>query len=297
MIRLSCLNVCHHHQHHHHHHHSSRQRAFHMSSEVKDLPDVPVDGEESVGVSKTNTVGHKRKRPAVIKTSKGNKHIQKRQSRLLLRRKKLEVRINRLETLSDMDALGILTRQRNCCTFGKDLGCILRQFQDDESRIRIQDAVHFVKKCRRMTATKSPLEVDEFMYDHYVRGVIPSEHMKGSDPEKIKRLNRSFTLQGGMSSCTKCFLEAYGLSKKRLDKMAILFKENYDTNHVGLKDAVLLQMNHKTFGDDHIHEFNYAQTEEIFRQNLGTEIAGSPVLSQYHRISWCTYPTSCCFRR
>lgn len=217
----------------------------------------------------------KQSRLSVLKTANGNKFRLRHQDRLHSKRNH-ELVDSDIPLISELEAVDLLRNQSGCCSFGHDIGCILKYFLDANGVIMWSEAIQCIKDCRRIISTKSSEEVFEFMYDNFVASLSDNGMRQKYPPEEAKkrRLSRRFTLKGNLTTCTKCFVEAYGLSIRHLNKISHLYKENIEDGPTETRAKVLLHMNHKKWNDDYIHEFTYAETKSIYRENLGDEVPG-----------------------
>jgi len=210
----------------------------------------------------------KRKRSTFIKTSVGNQFKLRQQSRAHFKIRNDEKDLL-VEDISPAEAIDLLRGQRQCCSSGGEYGCIMKNLMNGNAEMWTE-GINFLKQCRRVTMMKSLEERQEFMYDNYVESLKQNRISLKSQlmDAKVLRLNRRFTLLKKISVCTTCFLDAYGLSLRHLRKIAQLYKENWDLEGRERRDVVLLNLKHKAWDDDLVHDFTFAETKEIFQGNI-----------------------------
>jgi hypothetical protein len=226
----------------------------------------------------------KRKYPAYQKRSIGHNYKLRRQK--MFYRKGSRSGLESVDNvLTDMEALDILTMQKNCCAAGGESGCILRHFKRSNTTIYLDGAVIFVKDCRRQMSTKSPEEKDSFMYDKFIESLAIGESKQtAQNKDKRRRLNHRFQMTKEWNVCTKCFLDAHGLTVHGLNKISQLYKQLNGKDAMDTKAKVLLNLNHKAWTDDIVLDFTVAETKEIFRENLRNEVPGTFILDYAYYI-------------
>ena len=148
---------------------------------------------------------------------------------------------------------------RNLTCFQKNL-CYI-----DSGRVQREDTnalKKYVALCREETRLKTTSELDSFIQDLFIKSVVSVDlKSKESDGSKeISKFNMCFTTIGGHKVCRKCCSTSYGFSNNKFNTCSKIYKDT------GLQKVNSL--NHRKWADDHIHNYSYAETENLFKSNI-----------------------------
>jgi len=163
--------------------------------------------------------------------------------------------------ISDSEALNEINSLSGCCKVSGATGCWIKSF----TKVAITDfntAVKVFKDCRELTRLKNKAELDSFVQEKFRESVIKeNQHQDGSIVfEMDYKINN-------MKMCKKAFAKAYGLSVKHLERCSAALKESSE-RRVHLIST-------REYQDDHIHDYTYKETENLFKVNLGAGFAGN----------------------
>jgi DNA uptake protein ComE-like DNA-binding protein len=122
---------------------------------------------------------------------------------------------------------------------------------------------------RNLTRLKNEKEKDLFIQEVF-RNSIKGEHLL---PDGTVKFNMEFILDNKVKVCRKSFAAAYGVSVKYLERCSSAFKKS-DSKRVYTVN------NFRTYRDDTLHNYNYAETEELIKLNLRTEYIG--IIDKWH---------------
>jgi hypothetical protein len=104
-------------------------------------------------------------------------------------------------------------------------------------------------------------QLDQFIQEKF-RSVCKAEKVN-------KKGETEFVLDwshDGVSLCRQSFAKLFNISKHKLDKCSSSIKSS------GTK--YLTSISHRTWKDAHVHDFTFADTEELFKMNLKQPIIG-----------------------
>lgn len=139
----------------------------------------------------------------------------------------------------------------NCC--GKGQNCFVRLFNTPDNSPDINSAVAFYKSCHKITKekTRNGLRGNHIM--SLFKGTL-----NGSDPPFTKR-NVSIKIEDKTIDlkCKKAWPLIHGIHPWEVDKASSILKR--------YPHAVTIT--HKPWDDNHLHPYNYADTEVMFREN------------------------------
>ena len=110
--------------------------------------------------------------------------------------------------------------------------------------------------ARKQKGGRSHEELDGFIQEKF-RAAVTGSSLKKKTGEK------QFTMRWqheGKELCREGFAQLFGIPKNRFDKCSREMKAN---------DSMYLNsINHKPWTDDHVHDFKFTETEELFKKNL-----------------------------
>lgn len=200
-----------------------------------------------------------KKKVKVYSNSKGN-------SRKLPQQKKLgaaAIKKNELnkarEILTRKSLMEVITRLSKCCTRGGELGCLLAVHDYVGDMPDYNAAMSMVSECRERIRLKTSHETQIFVQELFSASVVDEKEKAGGTIafEMCYVLNTK-------QVCKKAIAAAYGLSVKKLEKCSATLKVA-PTRKVYSLDI-------KSYTNAHIADYNYAETEQIFRNNFPGEL-------------------------
>jgi hypothetical protein len=213
----------------------------------------------SVVPSISNTPAIKIK--AIYKNSLGNTHKLAQQikqgSESKLKREMCKARV----ALNSAEAIAVISKLSGCCSTGGSSGCLLMIFSNSDDVVDFNSAVSHLLECREITRNKTEEEKYTFLQELF-RKSIESVIEKANGKKEYKM---NYQLRG-KRVCKKAIAEAFGYSVKSLEKCSSALK--------GAPNGSVFSTKVKTFSDAHIPDYTFAETAEIFRKNLPSEIVG-----------------------
>ena len=207
--------------------------------------------------SEVNSAGKKR----VYENSVGNTSILQQQKRggAAAIEKKEFLKARDVADISDI--VQSIKKLSNCCSKGKESGCLLA-ICTEEGRSTYQTfeaAGRLIYECRERTRLKTDHERQAFLQDKFRESTV-STIVK---PNGQKEFVMCYKVNGS-EVCKKGWATAYGFSVKALEKCSKVLKE--------APTGKVHSLATKTYKDSHVHEYTYAETAQIFRENIPSEV-------------------------
>ena len=160
-----------------------------------------------------------------------------------------------------------------CCARGGALGCILQIHAEGNSEPDYNSAVSMVMDYREQLRKKTSHELQAFIQDLFRSSIACEREKEDGTTEFVMcyKLN-------SMRVCKKAVAVAYGFPLKRLEKCSAVLK----LAPTGKVHSIDIQ----SYTSAHIPDFNFAETEEIFRDNFPGELV------DHNLIRACLTPSS-----
>jgi hypothetical protein len=178
---------------------------------------------------------------------------------------KEDVGIVSKKKLSDAEIFQSLLKLKKCgCSRGLEhngeYGCALLAFReknlhDGTDSVNFNKACALFRDCRSQTFHKTKIELDRFIQDKFKESIA---EIKLSDDNKEVAYVMDYSING-IKVCKKSFAAFYGVSVKYLERCSKTLKQS-DFRRV-------YSTSHRTFTDDHIHNYTYAETDVLMQTN------------------------------
>jgi hypothetical protein len=196
------------------------------------------------------------------KNTLGNKNILLQAARREKRQKIVEQ--NPLSDIyNDEELFEILQKTTNCCSKSSRYGgCIRKAFSAD-----LPKALSFIKSARLEKGKLQADQLDKFIQEK-VRKSISGRKVNNKGDLQFE-YNWS---HNGIELCRDSFSTIFDTTKHVLNACSTAFKLT-ETNRVS-------SIQHKEWNDSHVHNFTYAETENIMKTNLGVDVVGK-LLTRY----------------
>lgn len=176
---------------------------------------------------------------------------------------------------TDDDILGIVNSESSkmCCGPSTPQGGCLRKaflkdtaYSDGRKDLDYEKAIAFVRAARAERGDLSGDQLDSFIQEKYRAVLVKAEKQSDGSVKFLPRWSYK-----GISLCRQSYANAFGITKHQLDMCSKALKHS-DNRRVP-------KIKHQPFKDEHVHEFTFAETEEIFKKNLHVDIIGKPKYS------------------
>jgi len=212
-----------------------------------------------------------KKKVRVYSNSKGNSSKLSQQLKIGATIEKKEQNKKR-DILSQKSLMTVITGLSKCCSRGDKVGCLLAVHADGDQH-DYNAAMAMVTECRERIRLKTNHETQEFIQELF-RSSISAERVKADgaiEYEMCYVLNKK-------QVCKKAIAAAYGFPVKRLEKCSAVLKV--------APTGKVYSLDIKSYTHAHIPDYNYAETEKIFRENFPGE------LIDHNLIRACLTPSS-----
>jgi hypothetical protein len=209
-----------------------------------------------------STTAHKNTKRTYV-TTRGN-HSKLPQQIKKISKKEVAKSTNPPE-LADMEASLELCKLKNCCPAGGEMGCIQKHFHGIYgSEFCFGESILFFKRMRNLISLKSEREKDHFIQEVFRESIVDEQVL----PDGSIKFKMDFSLDNKrVKVCRKTFAASYGISIKQLERCSAALKLSDNRR-------VFTINNFRTYRDDTIHDYNYKETEELFKANLNREHVG-----------------------
>lgn len=198
----------------------------------------------------------------------GNRSIPSQAQRRISRAK--ESLLDRSNALSDVytqeDLFGILQQSTDCCDKSEVYGgCIRKAFSlgpivaDGTVDFDLFGALNFIRDARAQRGKLKGDRFDSFVQEK-VRDVISGEKVQTNGELRFEK-NWKFC---GRELCRQSYGLIFDISKHKLDACCAELKKS-DTRQV-------TSISMSKWKDDHLHDYSFAQTEAIIKENLNSGI-------------------------
>ncbi len=159
------------------------------------------------------------------------------------------------------DILKSLLHLSNCCSRGKESGCLIgiSAGEGNSTLQTYEAAVALVLECREKTRLKTEHERQAFLQDQFSQS-IAATNIKANGKREFAMCYKV----NGSEVCKKGWATAYGFSVKALEKCSKTLKE--------APTGKVHSLATKTYKDSHIHDYTYAETAQMFRENIPGEV-------------------------
>lgn len=200
-----------------------------------------------------------KKRHAPYSNSVGNS------SKLQQQKKGGAAAIEKVELLKDRcvdspaSILAVLSNLSNCCSGGGINGCLLNIHVGADGVVDYNAAIAMVRQYRNRMLLKTDHEKQSFVQDRFRESIL-NEKVKTdgtTEYEMCYKINDRIV-------CKKGFSKAFGFTVKALEKCSKILK--------GAPTGKVYSLATKTYTDAHIHDYTYAETAQMFRDNIPGEV-------------------------
>ncbi len=163
-----------------------------------------------------------------------------------------------------------------CCERNSLHGCFLGAFQD-ESRINVDNnaAIQTFLCFNNKTRLKSDHERDQYLQELFLESI--DEIRRNGDGDLVFSMKYQLFLNNRLRQvCRKVFAEAHGFTDTDFVRRSQAMKTKFsildpECQRIPLKSELKLSSTyHRKWTDDHLHNFNFVQTQEIFRKNVNS---------------------------
>ena len=188
--------------------------------------------------------------------------------------------------ISDSEANEIL-RECEGCSASRPDGCVKFHFMDKMSNVDFNKSISVVKECHRIVATKDNNENCCYIMDQFKLAITKQANHKVTGAVVFSKMDYRIGACREIEVCRKCFYKAYGISHHMLDRISNELKEHIDESEVVTQLAssniatVTTLVPNRMWKDNHIHNFTYKETEQLFIENLGSGGTGRRILAFY----------------
>lgn len=198
-----------------------------------------------------------KKKVRIYSNSKGNSSKlpqQKRHGAAI--KKKEQNKMREIPTTKDL--MTVINSMSKCCARGGEVGCLLAVHKNGDTH-NCNAAMSMILECRERIRLKTSHETQNFIQELFRASVVDEkEKADGTIAfEMCYVLNEK-------QVCKKAIAGAYGFAVKRLEKCSATLKVA-PTRKVYSLDI-------RSYTNAHIPDYNYAETEQIFRANFPGEL-------------------------
>lgn len=206
--------------------------------------------------------------------SLGSKYFlsaQRKQKARIEAKRTVPIKETLLYELQDEDVIMLVNDNKGCCSASaKEGGCLRKAFSpvkpNGRSALDVVSVAEFVRAARAERGTLEGAQLDSFVQEKF-RSVIVGEKTLEDGSVKF-RLDWKHK---GVPLCRQSFAQIYGISKAALDNCSSALKASA-TRRVS-------SISHTEYKDDRVHDFSYADTVQVFKDVLQTEVVGTSVNS------------------
>ena len=212
-----------------------------------------------------NDLGEK-KRKQLSSNSTGNQHKFNQQIPKKPKEKSNELSVK--ENLRDIEIVNELDSLSHCCAIGGDLGCCLKHFINEENNLPDYDkALQYVKDNRIISKDRYSHEIRDPMIISIFKSSIKNDTIRGGErvfemDYRMPSPNNLFGRDNTVKCCRKALWVIYGITEYEWRLASSTFKEVPFGQNVS-------SLHHKAYNDKTLHNYTYAEAEQVFNDNLG----------------------------
>jgi hypothetical protein len=172
------------------------------------------------------------------------------------------------ENLREIQIVNQLDSLYQCCAIGGELGCCLKHFVDENTKLPDYDkALQYVKENRIVSKEASTAETRDPLIISIFKNCISNDTFRGQDrifemDYRIPSTTKRFGRDNSIKCCLKTIYAVYGISEHEWKKTSKAFKECAAGENV-------TTLHHKPYTDKTLHDYSYEKAAQVFEDNVG----------------------------